>query len=440
MFLRERLDWSDPKNKDGGSIRDAALAARAKLLDTTDFLLSRADLLRSLRTLTIGDEWLNGTITELFDVYTIPEFYAPVDLALVSLLREAENLRSLQIFRKNLTSALMQAISATLHTLNIGLCSLHSGLRTDISDNHIKPLTGVLNLYVSQGGLDHFNDPCYILSLFPNIATLSLRGWSYTGDVDVAFGATIGFNPFATLERVCLDNFDWRAVGKLSRWIREASGSEADPNLKLTHFKIHCQWGMDHASFIELMDVLRLAPNMRILALDGLMYGGVDIIDTIADACPQLEGLTLILRDSERQSRRALVEWPHPSYEYAARFHRFLQLHHFGWNIKVDVFRQTCTPQSMTSFEDGFSGYREEEDDFDDSHIVAASFAAHCSSLRTFAIVERLALVVCDIERASNGGFQLLKRELFAQQLDMEQWDPSMLRGCRWGPIEPSTR
>jgi hypothetical protein len=425
---------------------NVAIASRDKFLETTQFLLSRPDLTRSLRSLTIQDRWSNqsidGTLIQDFDVLSIHDFYAAIHNDLKKILEAALNLSIVTFICTEVVPEFLQITSriATLHTINFHLCKLDHQVCESITTNQIESSETLLNLrlLMTNVAVDTFG-VWHTLALCPRIRTLSVLGSGYT---DISIPPDIvrqTCNPFTTLERVFLDHFDPDDISALSVWMSEASGS-----LRLTHFKIHTRWGMDDTVVFDLLNALRWSPNMQVLVLEGLRDAGLELIDRISQACPNLFGLTLIRRHNNRQSETKLASWPHASYEYASHFTSFTQLNHFGWNLDVDLYGLDPSPSVMSEFEAGFpdllfesweeTEMRDQNAYFDDTHLMAGSFAAHCPTLRTFAIVDRMVRLVCLIDNTPSG--RLLSKQKYSAMFESTKWNPHPWKG--WPLIMPT--
>jgi hypothetical protein len=201
---------------------------------------------------------------------------------------------------------------------------------------------------------------------------------------------------------------------------------------------------MDDTVVFDLLNALRWSPNMQVLVLEGLRDAGLELIDRISQACPNLFGLTLIRRHNNRQSETKLASWPHASYEYASHFTSFTQLNHFGWNLDVDLYGLDPSPSVMSEFEAGFpdllfesweeTEMRDQNAYFDDTHLMAGSFAAHCPTLRTFAIVDRMVRLVCLIDNTPSG--RLLSKQKYSAMFESTKWNPHPWKG--WPLIMPT--
>lgn len=442
---------AEPTIDQSEHLRNAAIASRNKLLKITEFLLSRPDLTQSLRTLSIHDEWstewVRGTLAEEFDVQSIPDFYAAIYCNLKKTLQASPNIMTLTLISMDIVPEFLQITARipSLHTINFHMCRLDPKVCQSISEDQIQSTEALLNLKLLVGdvGID-VSRMWHSLSLYPHIRTLLVYALGSTNISIPPDPVRHLCNPFVTLERVFLGHFHPDDVSALSMWMNEVSGNSFNTGLKLTHFKIQTRWGMNNADVFNLLDALQWSPNMRVLVLEGLEDAKLELIDRVAHACPNLHGLTLIRRQSDRQNETKLASWPHPSYEYASRFTAFTQLKHFGWNFDVETFGLDPTPSIMKNFEEGFpdpttlEGWKEtmKREDiayFDDTHLMAGSFAVHCPTLRTFAIVDRIVRFVCRINKAPNG--TILSKETGTSH-ELSAWNPGLSRNG-WPPIEP---
>lgn len=208
-------------------------------------------------------------------------------------------------------------------------------------------------------------------------------------------------NPFKTLERLSLHELDLEAISFFGAWMLAASRQRmySNPSLNLTHF--HCQthaWQrMDDLAVFDLLEALRLSPNLQVLVLRGLACAGLEVIGRIADACPNLSGLTLISNyDNEGLDNNHGDSWPHTSSEYASRFSAFSSLHYFCWNYPLPTILDP-TPSITNQVENGVpdrspdEGPQEQENMgraayLASARLMAVPFATHCPSLKNFAI------------------------------------------------------
>jgi hypothetical protein len=429
ICLEAEIDWDvlEFQSVEGRRkyLHNEARKAKIGFLNVTDFLLSRPDLTQCLRSLTVRDHWtrdaLHYRLSSESDTHYIQGYYTPIHRNLNRLLLSTSNLTTvfwhgmdiLPEFLRNLINI------KTLHTLTLMSCMLDPDVCESIVADQVLPSETLLNLQLFMSSDESMNTLSlwHMLIIFPQLRTLTVTG----------FGPSIPIpsdiirqhcNPFTTLERIFLHNFDLQDIPLLSGWILEASEVTPGASLKLTHFKMHSRWGMTDLEIFEILDALQLSPCMQILALEGLRDCDLSLIDHIAHTCPNLTALTLIRRHNDRQSETKLAPWPHASWEYAPHFAAFTQLPHFGWNI--DITCLDSTPSIMKFFEEGFpninsvEGWRqikEQEFYFKDDYLMAGPFAAHCPTLCTFAVVKRSVQEAYSIQRTPDEGIRLKREE-----------------------------
>jgi hypothetical protein len=419
----------------------AALTSRRQFLDVTSFLLSRPDLTDSLRSLFLRNDWpqraLHGTLAESFDIRSLRDFYTPIYRGLGKIMEAAKNLTKLTLSGFDICPEFIQAIShiETLRRVQFSSCQLDAATCDSIVQNEVRLQETVVNLRLFV-----HREPSiwFTLSLYPQLRTLTVLAVNMQNLP--AEGILERTTPFKTLERFALDNFVPHAISLLNDWMVETLESTVIFELKLTHFKVHIRMGVPDSMLNDLLNTLRFAPNLQILVLEGLALTdlGPEVIDLIAGACPNLLGLTLVRRHNERQLETKLAPWPHTSGEYASHFVAFSRLLYFSWNIPYATLDPT--PAIMAQFENGFpdpsieQGWEEEErmDEiayFDDGHLMAASFAAHCPTLRTFAISEQLPRFMCNIDRSEDGRVKLLKLDMNDMYRSFVKWNTDMFRG-----------
>jgi hypothetical protein len=427
---------------------EAALTSRRRFLDVTGFLLSRPDLTDALRTLSLRDRWpqraLHNTFAESFNIHSLQNFYTPIYRDFSKIIEASKNLTTIAMSGLDICTVFLQAISnlETLRTIHFSSCQLDAAACVGITQNEVRLQDTVLNLRLFVHGDDSI---WYILFLYPQLRTLTVLPLESNPANLPAEDILERATPFKTLERLSLDNFDPRAILVLCAWMIEALGNVANPELKLTHFKVHTRLGVPDPMLVNLLDTFRFSPNLQILVLEGLALTdvGPEIIDLIAETCPNLRGLTLIRRHNERQLETELAAWPHTSWEYASHFNAFSRLRFFSWNFLCQTILDP-TPAIMNQFENGFPDldtnegrHKKKEMDeiayFDDAHLMVASFAAHCPTLRTFAIAAHLPRFVCRIDRMADGKIELLNVDMNDMYRSTRMWDTDSILG--WPPV-----
>jgi hypothetical protein len=438
---------ADPDADHYAHLCKAALTSRDKFLDVTGFLLSRPDLTDALRSLILRDcsqRSLRNTFAESFNIYSLPDFYTAIYRDLSKIMEVAKNLTKLIMSGLDIYLEVLQAISnlTTLRTIHFLSCELDVAACASITHREVPLQDTVVDLRLL---VDKDDSIWYTLSLYPQLRNLTVMS-SANNRTNLPAEDILGQGtPFKTLERLTLDAFVPHAVSLLCAWMMEDLQSATHPELKLTHLKVHTPLGLPDFILIGLLNTLRFSPNLRILVLEGLALTdvGPDIIDLIAETCPNLLGLTLVRRHNERQIETKLAAWPHTSAEYASHFIAFSRLRFFSWNFLCNA-RLDPTPAIMTQFEDGFpdistgNGWKKQKEMneiayFDDAHLMAASFAAHCPTLRTFAIAEQSNKSVCQIDRHANGRIEFLNLDIKNMYDSTRMWNTDFMRG--WPPV-----
>lgn len=213
-------------------------------------------------------------------------------------------------------------------------------------------------------------------------------------------------NPFLTLERANFahidDDDDVRIVFE---WILAAG--QARP-LRLTHFRLELECGLQHDELAQLLLVLTGAP-LRVLALEGLALVEDDLFTRLSDAFPELTGLTLIHRQNLQQTTSRPSQWPGTTGEYARRLgSAFPALHHFIWNFHI--WPLSCgTTFDLSLAEAGYptalSREECEENCFEaDWGILPRLFCAYCPKLETLVFsLLHIALMEFTVVRSADG-------------------------------------
>ncbi|KAF8999420.1 hypothetical protein BDQ17DRAFT_1360991 [Cyathus striatus] len=390
-------------------------ACKTDLIKQAKFLLGRHDLTNVVGTLWLGNPAMQTMIR--FGVNTLlgDTFYEPIFKAFKNVLLNCRNLRNLTLSKADISVDILQAVVSLrqLIVLDFRACTIPQTVIQSVLSGKIIPTPSVLNLVLLEGESPTFNIWASV-ALCPNLRTLSVLNFSSASDtLEPSILVSRRSKVFTSLERLYVGPVGNAGVIDLTRWI-ELNVAEAP--LKLTHLKISAVTGLDDRFLFQLLDALESAP-LQILVLDGIKEGSFELFDRIAAKCPNLMGLTVFRRENTRQRQTKLATWPHASYEYASHFSAFQCLRHFSWNFRVEFFEQT--PASMRYFEEGYiseveiykrlvSGEDSRDDDyFMDGYYVAYPFAAHCQTLKSFAVISGKGMDnFCYIKRKDNQQFQ----------------------------------
>lgn len=156
----------------------------------------------------------------------------------------------------------------------------------------------------------------YLLALFPDAHLLYVESQDPTcGFLSPDPTLWSRLHVMHRLEYIHLEGIDWE-IQDLVNWLQDCA---LRGSLRVTHFKLRSPWSIDPDPIMSLLRVLHTASApIRVLVLDGIAKAPVDLFIAIAQLLPQLEGLTLIRRDTERQSKKRLCRCDCPTYEYAA--------------------------------------------------------------------------------------------------------------------------
>ncbi|KAF8999421.1 hypothetical protein BDQ17DRAFT_1360993 [Cyathus striatus] len=399
------------------SLIETIKTCKTDLIKQAEFLLSRPDLMNVVSSLWIGFTAMDMLRRAGVNVILGNAFFAPMFKVLKDVILNCRNLRDLSISTLDLSSEILQAA-----------CSLCNLITLDL--HCITPQKSILNLVLMDSSQPTFNvwAPVAMCSSLRTLSVVNIGTQTLEPSLLVSRRSKV----FATLEKLNVGPISNAGVLDLTRWI-ELNSAEAP--LTLTHLKMSAATGLEERFIFQLVDALESAP-LQVLVLEGIKEGSFELFDRIAAKCPHLLGLTVIRRENVLQKDTKLATWPHASYEYAPHFSAFQRLEHFSWNFRVSDLDQT--PAAMQYFEEGFisedevfrrhlSGeFTEDDDYFFDAYYVAYPFAAHCRTLKSFAIVSgRMLDNFCYIKRKANGLFELagvdMLRSLNSGLLD--KWD-----------------
>ncbi|KAF9461866.1 hypothetical protein BDZ94DRAFT_1298978 [Collybia nuda] len=426
-------------------LSNLAHSERARILETTEFLLSRPDLCQELRTVSMTNNWRSSsferTSAQGFELSRIEgKFFAPIHREFMNILAISNNLVSIAFCSLRFRTDDIECLAKLhfLHTLSLQECHIVLSARAKLQSSDIEfPAVHNLRLWFSATTISMW----HILPLCSNLRTLSvLSPCKFNiSTPSPTMWSRCRFLP--NLERLCMNHIDPASVISLAEALQTASDAGG---LRLTHFKLHTRRGVTDADAHSLLDSIQGAP-IKVLVLEGLAEAELPIFEKIADNHDKtLEALTLVRRSSDRQLRNRAVVWPHATWEYASHFSRLSKLQHFGWN---STSRSTSASTSdLYLLESGFSNELPldiSEDDggcMDSLGLESLPFASHCPSLKTFKSDEDSSTVVL-ISR-SNTGFISTKplnhaKSQIRKKYDIEQWNPSTTLDHDWPHIIP---
>lgn len=474
------------------SVIDLSLLAeysRKDLLKNAEFLIETPHISRRIQNLILADDWWvhrRAHPNENSPFSLGIDFYKSAHQIFASVLRCVSKLTTLALRNLELGPEFTRRISEipTLHTLDLHLCRIPRMMRKHLLRESFPLSWQIANLHIyMDSAFQETHSQWYTLLLCPRIRTLSV--------VQFGAGTFPALDTFfwkkcqlAVLERLSLDNIDYRDLEELTKWfLAKGSDSSTDTTtitatnsgcgkttspLLLTHFKLHMQWGIPDSDILSLLFALERAP-LEVLVLEGLAEAEFVIFTCIASQYPDLTALTLVRRQNPSQHQNKLVVWPHASWEYASCLRGFKGLRHFCWNFLTEYW--DATPRLLLAFEEGFSSesektrttmatsmfnkqknsnYCDPSDDlpyFLDSHWMALPFAAYCPTLHTFSLMDHSVDMVCLITRGSKTGRTTLTPKYIPihsfDSWNIQQWNTSSFHwpillpmvGCPKSPI-----
>ena len=305
----------------------------------------------------------------------------------------------------------------TLHTLELHLCQISRMLRKKLTTESAPVCPNIANLRVYMDStFSETHTQWYGLLLCPHIRTLSVVrvgvGAFPTPDLPLWTRCRLDH-----LERLALENVD---LGDLTKF-RDFLATNRTAGEKITHFKLHMDWGITDSEVAELLSALRNAP-LEVLVLEGLAGAEFALFECIAELYPHLIALTLVRRQNANQHLNKLAVWPHASWEYGPYFRGFKTLRHFCWNFRTEYW--DATPTALLAFEsnfqitswdnaprpatsrshDGGDALIDEMPYFLDSHWMALPFVVHCPTLESFSLMDSTLDMVCRIARHPQTG------------------------------------
>lgn len=383
-----------------------------------EYVTGRDDVLQSVQTIASHTEWtiLSPDLTHGLDDFlrsSLTEF----DDNLCDILSRARNIETVLLSNLNVNKPTQHAISnlLKLRTIRMADCEI------ELTRGDSVPLSPLWNLNVSASKISLGPSTWHLLSHCTDLRTLYINYDAISdSDPDDPLAALERYNPFKTLERVFLQRF---CTFGLDMFMEAIVESKAKYPLRLTHFKLDIAIGIDREVVVELLDTLRGSP-MQTFILDGTAYAEPELFDLIAQTFPDLRCLTVVYRDSSRQTNSKPARWPHTTWDYACHFRHFEKLTHFSWN--VDLPYVFFTPAIMLDFEDDFENDHWLESRFDheatDIHDMGKIFANFCPSLVHLALTSRF--LGCRISRKEDGTVDLAGINGSDWSKDSEGWNP----------------
>ncbi|KAG6815661.1 hypothetical protein H0H87_012572 [Tephrocybe sp. NHM501043] len=446
------LPWLKPSENHKETMSQLAFAERERLVTSSNFLISRPDLLDKINVLAISDRWKDVLLMkdiphkDLFLDLEEGRFHAPIYKNILRVLKSSRNLTTLLIDHNEFSLTMIKHICALpqLHTLDVYACTIADKAEIALDDDVRRVLTStsIQNLHITSP-TDKLQNIWNTALMCPKLHTLSVRADNRTLFVPPHENTHSRFDFFQTLQSLYLGQIHHVAVPFVVDWFNGVVQYASPSNL--TRLKIHNFFGLSDEHILQIMQPLKGAP-LRVLSVDGLKQARLGVFDAIHRLFPDLISLSLCRRGGRHVGRLSL-RWPSPDWHYAERLSIFTQLKYFRWNGSFDLV--TESPSDIIYLEEGFpnkdSAAEAKETDFDaimqrwedefitDGPWVPLLFAIHCPSLQ---------VISCHIKtyyvsRSNAGKISVRKKpDLETNGYNYKLWDPpeSDLYG-RWPPI-----
>ncbi|KAF7791750.1 hypothetical protein EIP86_002774 [Pleurotus ostreatoroseus] len=363
------------------------------------------DILPRIRSLVIPNEVLDQDIS-IFTRITHEELFqrlGPLIEPVKEIITRSPGLEECSISGFPLNATLLSTILSipSLIAINLRNCIIAA------DHTQIPQCDTVLNVSLTPESFEYIST-WNILPLFTSLRWLSIDRAGGRSELPPLVIRSAD-NVFATLERLMLAEIPFEEIGALTHWIRQAR-TPSGPGLRLTHFKLDMRYGIDEEECLSIISALQGAP-MQVFVIDGIGVAAPALFDALANAFPQLESLTLIYRESDRQTISREAEWPYATWEYAPHFAGFTRLKHFGWNWKFDPMEST--PSCLTLFESDFTERWQPDisildEYFNDWDSIPRLFYAYCPTLESsHFLIKGMALLRYRIRRVDGKGVQV---------------------------------
>ncbi|KZV81004.1 hypothetical protein EXIGLDRAFT_780268 [Exidia glandulosa HHB12029] len=455
IVMRQPADWwksvKDLEEQDDmtATVRTIMTQTRDESIKEARFLLSRPDICAKITSLVMGVVWVNTFAPTRILGQSIPP---PTDAAMFGPLFDvfAEFLHSVTIEYLKLTQVVIDRRFATellaqpkLSRLDIALCRTSEDFQEFIlaaPEGFLQTNITYLSLTMTAGTLgdgdpdeedDNPQETAWgLVALCPQLRLLHLYNIAPKNPVNMPsrdiWPSLLG--PLGNVERLHLDGIEWDLTD-LCELLQQVV--ERGP-LRLTHLKIHSAWSVPPAMIIQLFIILKAgnAP-LRVLSLDGLHPLPITIFRRLAHLFPDLEALSLVKRDNDRQNDSKPCRWDLPLYEYAVPLRGLAKLRYFGANFYWDPL--VASPYVCKYLEPGFDAGPDYDTDADfmlDGRSVALPFAASCPALESFVLYGKvMPLLQCQIRRSPTSGavLEIVDEVLSFSPRNFQHLNPTLL-------------
>ena len=387
LVLRRTRDFNNPNWEDEqessaykSAVSSHGLVARDHFLDDCKFILSRDDIPKRIRTLTITSEWSDMRIAQAGWRNGDHSFLRPLRLCIVKVLSSTVNSTELHLQGMRLYGDMVASMAkmTALRTLRLSGCPLQFQCPPSYVPDDLLPTTPIENLLIDDIDLR----TCHTLTVacfFPKVKTLVLqsRGNQMVHLPSPDYLHT--HNPFASIERLHIENLGSRGLD-FPHFVDCLRRAAAEGSLRLTHFMFaqasKYDFGQEETS--DLLTALRNAP-LEVLVFSGLTYIDEDLFAGLADAVPGLTTLALLYRHNDSQDDCEPSRWPGTTHQYASYLAAFPRLKTFAWNYRPEPSYGT-SPSDLRVYEDQSNENISVDDEWE---CLARLFSAHAPTLRS---------------------------------------------------------
>ncbi|KAG6820864.1 hypothetical protein H0H93_010691 [Arthromyces matolae] len=356
-FPSEDMEISDLPLDD--YIISSAFAARDEALALCQFLLNRRDLLNRLKTLFVGDKCIGNSLDppSIRD-YPLSEldggnFYSPFYKSLENVISSSVNLTELTLLRITMALDIISCLCnlPNLDLLVLSVCTITHEARRALS-------TAAAGAFACSARCLQIDDPApssyYAMIFCPNATNFSayaLRS-SLLPPPEIIWEKC---QFLATLKYLYLGRISLVNIPIFVEWIRRSLHGISP---QITHFKLQTEYPISDTEIESYLEALGTTP-LKVLSIEGALHADLSLFDWIANHFPNLQGLTVLRRESTRSRDTKPIIWPLPTWMYAQCLSAFPKLEYFGWNNDKISEQYTTYPLRFLEDPSLANNYRE---------------------------------------------------------------------------------
>ncbi|KZV85088.1 hypothetical protein EXIGLDRAFT_841714 [Exidia glandulosa HHB12029] len=430
------------------------IRSRDKCIGEMHFLMQRKDICAKLEDVAIQNNWPTSDfgIENLAAVFTPPdsvEVFGPLYERLGQLLQHLK-LTTLRLVAISLNQTLASNIAehASLVTLISSCSQVDQPLQQRIGSASSVvsiPRNERIRIVTIRIEREEHDSSWYILALCPRLVSLHvIAGDPRNGFTAPAPDAWSSLDFINHLEYLCLDGVHWIIHDLIDFF----AASTARGPLRLTHFKLEAGYAVLPEDVGALLRAIHggSAP-LRVLVLDGIAAAPLELFVSIAQLFPNLEALSFLRRETDRQYQARPCQWEHPIYEYAQCLRDMTELRHFSANFIFDWV--DAIPYIVNLFEPAVMDYlfpeqryRTEQEERAgwrrvDGRPFVLPFIAHCPALESFALLSVRVHWSCTIKRSEAEPYDIVDFPLDTGVDHLSKWLPGLKGRTAWVIDDP---